>query len=424
MATNVNWFDRLSSPQYTTPDGRFNLLSLFQLPYAFTPAGGREVARRKNLTERGQTAAVEQAEAGVDNTRASTSDTEAVTSGRNLANLFYPQQAQQNLKRGAADIGQVEAETSRTGSATRSIDLSNQAFQTQQQRAAAAAGREDAARLALPASGGVPGEIRPEFEALSGPLDEAARARVLFDQQQRMAEMGLGETQGLVNGELPKFPITQPGQVAAASERGGQAVKSELTSLETRAKQNAAVQMITAAMQTLDPRMMQVAIDTARRMGVDVAQFTQPGQSGGMAREIDNELQARKAAPAPAAAAAPAPKKPASFLGIPVTGGAPAQPPQQRTTAAGTPYPGSVPMSTRFKTALDGAHNVGSNLTAQIQQMLRPGPSTAVPAPNPDPGAYNWPGQSRIGTTNQQPSLQEVLIMIEQLQRLQQQGVQ
>lgn len=60
----VNWLDRISYPQYEQ-GGRFNLLSLFQLPYAFTKGGTEEIERRKGLTQRGEDVAVAGPEADV-----------------------------------------------------------------------------------------------------------------------------------------------------------------------------------------------------------------------------------------------------------------------------------------------------------------------------------------------------------------------
>lgn len=317
----VNFFDRLSYPEYVK-DGRFNLLSLAQLPYAFTRPGTREIYRTKDLGQRAQRAGVEQAELGAERTAAETSRTGAET--RDIEEQTRGRPAVQRLNE--AQAGQLE--TSTVGA-----ELANQNIRTAQERERQKYAREEAARLILPrVAAGVPADLGPEYNALVTPIDEARRREEEFKNQQEMMGLGLGETRDLARRGKP---ITQPGQHAAALEASTASKGKEIESEERRTVQAGIAHML--GNMFLDPSERMAILSAARKSGYPIAEFnmaTGPGASvggpsvapPGSAAAIQAELDRRKAAGAqpptpsvrtntPAPAPAPAPTKPAPAAG-------------------------------------------------------------------------------------------------------------
>lgn len=291
---NVDFLDRLQYPQYEQ-GGRFNLLSLFQLPYAFTPGGTREITRRKGLRQRAEEAAVAQPEAEVKRTQASTGAIGSQTEGQDVANR------------------------------TAGFNLS---------QAQEAARRDTVARNALAAlavntpgiPGSLPQETIPEFISHANPITQFARSAEQYGKQNELGNLELAQNRGLAERGIP---LTQPGQ----QER-------HVTSAETvaglKARSDKELQTIHSAMQTLaaaygsqNPAIINHAVASLQQMGVPAVKFNQATIDNGPAAAINSELQARRAGggapsapPAPAAPVAPNPRTPTNPRGLPGQPGA------------------------------------------------------------------------------------------------------
>jgi len=275
----ANFFERLSYPQYEQ-NGRFNLLSLLQIPQALTsPRIGNEIdtARRtrENQLKTGELLSGAQRQGA---------QYYAAQDPRLQASELLQPNAQLGQTRAVTD--DIRAQTGGRVAQTEGQNVLNNMSRLQFNEAQGAAQRAASARAVLPSVMSdrvtVPETLHPEA------LGEFLQGRTMANNALNQEEQGMMELMQNRNLTEKGVPLTQPGQFARQENVQGQ----RYDATRQQAIDEAASRLISSAYQSsiYNPGIMPHAIATARQMGAKVAEFPMAQPQNNAAMDVHQRL--------------------------------------------------------------------------------------------------------------------------------------